>query len=100
MSTEYVVGFAVLLFVLCFAAEPLARRLRLPHSAVLVVLGALVAYFVTLGLGIDTGEPRHLTLKGKAEVEVAHPVVSSLARPRTEHGAGGLFARQPIGHCA
>lgn len=55
MSVEFIVGFAVLLFVLSLIAEPFSRWLHFPHSAVLVLLGVGVAYFVTLGLGIDTG---------------------------------------------
>lgn len=55
MSITFVVGFAVILFVLALIAEPIARLLRLPHSALLIVLGAVVAHLVTLGLGLDTG---------------------------------------------
>ncbi len=52
---EFVVGFVFALFVLSLLAEPIARWTSLPQSAVLVLLGSAVAYFVTLGLGVDTG---------------------------------------------
>ncbi len=54
MSIEFIVCFIVVLLVLAIVAEPLAAKLRLPHSSLLVLLGAGVAYFVTLVLGVDT----------------------------------------------
>jgi CPA1 family monovalent cation:H+ antiporter len=55
MSIEFISGFIVLLLTLSIIGEPIAARLHLPHSSVLVLMGAAVAYFVTLGLGVDTG---------------------------------------------
>lgn len=55
MTVEFVVGFVVVLLGLSLIAEPVARRLRLPHSSVLVLLGAATGYFVTVGLDVDTG---------------------------------------------
>ncbi len=55
MNIEFIVGFIVVLLVLAIIAEPIAAKLRLPHSSLLVLLGVGVAYFVTLGLGVDTG---------------------------------------------
>ena len=50
-----IVSFVLLLFVLTLVAEPIAVRLRLPHSALLVILGAVAGYVITLGFGLDTG---------------------------------------------
>lgn len=55
MSVAFVVGFLVVLLGLSLVAETVASRLRLPHSSILVLLGAATGYFVTLGLGVDTG---------------------------------------------
>ncbi len=55
MTVQFIVGFTVLLFALTLIAEPISRWLHLPLSAVLVLLGVGVTYFVTLGLGVDTG---------------------------------------------
>jgi len=55
MPIEFIVAFVVLLLVLALATQPLAARLGMPHTSVLVISGAGVAYFMTLGLGIDTG---------------------------------------------
>lgn len=55
MPVEFIVAFVVLLLVLAIATQPLAARLNMPHTSMLVVSGAGVAYFVTLGLGIETG---------------------------------------------
>ena len=52
---EFIVGFVFALFALSLLAEPIARWTSLPQSAVLVLLGSAVGYFVTLGLGVDTG---------------------------------------------
>lgn len=55
MAVEFVVAFVVVLLALSLIAEPIAARLRLPHSSILVMLGAAAGYLVTLGFGIDTG---------------------------------------------
>ena len=55
MAVEFIVGFVVVLLVLSLVAEPVSAKLRLPHSSLLVLLGAVVAYVVTLGFGVDTG---------------------------------------------
>jgi CPA1 family monovalent cation:H+ antiporter len=55
MTIEFVVGFLVVLLGLSLVAEAVASRMRLPHSLILVLLGAGTGYFVTLGLDIDTG---------------------------------------------
>lgn len=49
------IGIFTLLLMLSLVAEPLARWIRLPHSSLMVILGALAGYGLTLGLGIDTG---------------------------------------------
>ena len=50
-----IISIFTLLLVLSLAAEPLARRLHLPHTSLLILLGALTGYGLTLGLDIDTG---------------------------------------------
>jgi NhaP-type Na+/H+ or K+/H+ antiporter len=42
MSIELIVRFIVLLLVLALIAEPLAAKLRLPHSSLLVLFTLLV----------------------------------------------------------
>lgn len=55
MTIEFIVAFACTLFVLSLIGEPIARLLRVPHSVVLVLTGAIVAYVVTSVVGVDTG---------------------------------------------
>lgn len=55
MDIEYLVTTCVVLFGFLLAAEPLGRRLKLPPSSVLVMLGAVLTFAVTAGLGFDTG---------------------------------------------
>ena len=52
---EQTVAFLVLLLVIAVVAEPLAEKLRLPHSSMLVILGAFTAWILTQVLHIDTG---------------------------------------------
>ena len=55
MTVQFVVGFLIVLLVLALLAQPLSRWFRLPQSPILVLLGAVTAHAVTLGLGVDTG---------------------------------------------
>lgn len=55
MPVEFIVGFATILLLLAVIAEPVANKLGLPHSSVLVVLGIVSAYTATQGFDIDTG---------------------------------------------
>ncbi|MEQ8858919.1 MAG: sodium:proton antiporter [Pseudomonadales bacterium] len=54
-AIEPIVAFAVLLFALSLLADRLGTLLRLPHTLVLVVMGAAVAWLLTGVLGLDTG---------------------------------------------
>ncbi len=54
MSIEQITASLVVLLLLAFIAEPIARWLRLPYSSVLVIVG-FVASEVAVFSGIDTG---------------------------------------------
>ena len=55
MAVEHLVVFVVGLLLLSVFAEWLAARLRLPHSLLLLLLGAAGGYLLTGVAGIDTG---------------------------------------------
>ncbi len=54
-AIEPIVAFAVGLFALSLLADRLGALLRLPHTLVLVLMGALVAWLLTAVAGVDTG---------------------------------------------
>ncbi len=55
MGVEHYIGLLVGLLALSLFAEWLAAKIKLPHSSLLVLLGACAGFFITQGTTLDTG---------------------------------------------